>query len=293
MSDRIGRTGIIMKTNRKTAHTLLLTLFVCMLLSALRTDSSTAYAATRKVRYVAHRGLSASAPENTLAALRLAAQMPGFYGVEFDIWESRVEKNPPLLLVMHDQNTKRMCGKSADIRTLTSADLSEYPIRNGKNIQQYTGQTIPTAKQALDTIWNHSAGAVPVIELKHRLSSRALKYLIRLIGKHKAVIISFDFKAVANASKRIHRKKLSRKIKTMYLMSSLSPGQYSSLARRLKKAKIDAISLRYTAVRKKTVKTFHKAGIEVCVWTVPDKKRARKYKRMGVDYITCNSALFE
>ena len=27
--------------------------------------------------------------------------------------------------------------------------------------------------------------------------------------------------------------------------------------------------------------------------TGSDKKRARKYKRMGMDYITCNNALFE
>ena len=77
------------------------------------------------------------------------------------------------------------------------------------------------------------------------------------------------------------------------MYASLSP-EYRFFHRpQAEKAKIDAISLRYTAVRKKTVKTFHKAGIEVCVWTVPDKKKARKYKRMGVDYITCNSALFE
>lgn len=282
-----------MKRIRIASYTLFLTLFLCMLLFVQRADSCRTYAAPLEVRYIAHRGLSASAPENTLAALRLAAENPGFYGVEFDIWESKTENNPPLLLVMHDSDTRRMCGKSADIRSLTSADLREYPIRNGNNIQLYKGQTIPTAKQALDTIRNYSNGAIPVIELKHRLSSRALKYLLKLIGKRKAVIISFDFRALASASKLIHRRKLGRKIRTMYLMSRISPGQYSAVARKLKKAKIHAISLRYTSIRKKTVKTFHKAGIEVCAWTIPSKKSARKYKKMGVDYLTCNEALFE
>lgn len=48
--------------------------------------------AAAKPKYIAHRGWSSIAPENTLPAFRLAARNSGFYGVEFDIWESTAEK---------------------------------------------------------------------------------------------------------------------------------------------------------------------------------------------------------
>ena len=151
---------------------------------------------------------------------------------------------------------------------------------------------IPTADEALNTIWENSNGAIPVIELKHRLSARALRYLFDLIGDHKVVVISFEYNAVTDAVKMAKNRGVSDNIQTMYLLSKLSPGKYKSTARKLKKAGIACISLKYTGVTKKTVKTFHKQGIEVCTWTIPNKKAASKLAGMGVDYITANGKLY-
>lgn len=109
------------------------------------------------VKYIAHRGLSARAPENTLASFTLASKNKGFYGVEFDVWESTTEPstktvtetvideegneyeqtrevaNDPLLLVMHDSTTKRMCGVNSNIRTINRSSINNYTITSGKN----------------------------------------------------------------------------------------------------------------------------------------------------------------
>ena len=271
------------------------------------------YAASKKPEYIAHRGWSAKAPENTLAAFKLAAKNENFYGVEFDIWESKAEKSvvktktvidedgnaqtvevkaDPLLLVMHDENIKRMCGVNKSIRSITRANRKKYTIKSGANVRKYSGQKIPTVNQALKRIYKYSNGAIPVIELKHRLSKRALKYLIKLIDGRRAVIISFDYDAVNDAAQLIQKKGLSESIQTMYLMNSLSSGKYKSMAKKLKKAGIDCISLNYTKVSKATVKAFHNKGIKVCIWTVPNKSTAKKYAKMGVDYITANGAVY-
>ena len=298
-----------------------ISLIICILLSSFAMSGAEAYSAASAVRikkplYIAHRGLSAKAPENTLPAFRRAAKNKGYYGVEFDVWESNTEPstrtvtetvideegneqvltrevaNDPLLLVMHDSTPKRMCGVKADIRSINRETINNYTIRSGRNISKYKGQKIPTSDQAIDTIYRNSKGAIPVIELKHRLSPRALEYLLDSLDGRKAMIISFDFNAVSDAVKMAQQKGISRNIQTMYLLKKLPQKKYAATARNLKAAGIDCISLKYTAVSKKTVKKFHKSGLKVCVWTVPTRKTARKYARMGVDYITSNDALF-
>lgn len=267
-------------------------LILSLVLSVFAFSAGGSYAAAWP-KYIAHRGLSAKAPENTLAAFRLAAKNSNFYGVEFDIWESSAEpSDTPLLLVMHDDNIQRMCGVDKDIRKITRATRTKYTIKSGANVKKYKGQKIPTAGQALSTIWKYSNGAIPVIELKHRLSSEALSYLFDIIGDHKVVIISFDYHAVTDAVKLAKKRGVSKTVKTMYLKSSMSSSKYESTASKLKKAGISCISLKYTSVNKTLVKKFHKYGIRVCIWTVPNKSTAGKYAKMGVDYITANGKVY-
>lgn len=302
------------------AKTLSILLVLSLVFSILSFSGEDIYAA-KKTMYIAHRGWSVKAPENTLAAFKLAAKNSNFYGVEFDIWESTAEKSvvkkvkvvdedgnavldddgneqfvekkaDPLLLVMHDENIKRMCGVSKNIRKITRKTRKKYTIKAGNNVKKYSDQKIPTVNQALNTIWNNSAGAVPVIELKHRLSKRALKYLLNLIGDHEVVIISFNYDAVTDVVKMAKKKGMSENVQTMYLLSSLSSSKYTSMAKKLKNAGITAVSIKYTSVNKKMVKRFHKYGVKVCTWTLPNKKTANKYVKMGVDYITANGKVY-
>ena len=271
-----------------------LALIFSLALSAFAFSAADSYAAAQKPKYIAHRGWSTKAPENSRPALRLAAKNRNFYGVEFDIWESTAEPDSadPLLLVMHDENIKRMCGVSKNVRRITRANRTKYKIKSGSNIKHYRNVQIPTVEMALNAIWDNSNGAIPVIELKHRLSNRALGYLFDLIGDHKVAVISFEYSAVTDAVKMAKKRGVSKNVQTMYLPGSLSSGQRVSMAKKLKKAGINAVSLKYTYVSKTAVNTFHKYGIEVCTWTLPNKKTADKYVKMGVDYITANGAVY-
>jgi len=288
-----------------------LLLILCLALSVFAFAGADSYAASvKKPKYIAHRGWSSKAPENTLAAFRLAAKNSRFYGVEFDVWEASYPdkteviideegneqtvtvQQDPLLLVMHDDNIKRMCDVSRIIKKISRKTLDKYTIKHGSNISKYKGQKIPTSDQALDTIYSNSKGAIPVIELKERLSKRALRYLLESLNGREAVVISFSFNAVADTVKMARSMGISDNIKTMYLKKKLSSKNYTSMISKLKKAGIDCISLKYTQVSSKTVKSFHKSKIKVCIWTVPNKSTAKKYAKMGVDYITANGAVY-
>lgn len=277
-----------MKNHRYFALTRTLIIALCMALVMTLAVPAETYAASRP-KYIAHRGYSAKAPENTIAAFELAAQSGKFYGIEFDIYEAvSGPDEDPLLLVMHDSSTARMCDVNADVRSISRETLNNFTIVSGKRVGTYPGQKIPTAEQALESIYKYPNGPVPVIELKHRLSPRALSYLLTYIGGRPAIIISFDFNAVADAA-AVSRSMGQANISTMYLRDKLAAKNYSKMIRKMKNAGIGCLSLKYTKVKKKTVRKFHKAGLKVCVWTVPSKKAAKKLKKKKVDFITANS----
>ena len=269
-------------------------LIICFVLSAIVVPPVGVYAASaKKPKYIAHRGLSAKAPENTLAAFTLAAKNKKFYGVEFDVWESDDKSgSTPLLLVMHDPTTTKMCGIETQVQSVKRADLGKYKIINGKNITKYNSQTMPTVEQTLKTIWKYSKGVIPVIELKHRLSPEALDYLLTCLGKHKAVVISFDYDAITDTIKLAKKKGIKKKITTMYLAYGLPSDQYAATASKLKASGIDCISLYYPSINSKLVKAFHKKGRKVGAWVIPNKAKARTYARMGVDYITSDGIVW-
>ena len=69
---------------------------------------------------IAHRGASAHAPENTLAAFALAAEM-GAEMWEIDLWHTA----DGALVVSHDGDLMRLSGKPETIRDITRARLAE------------------------------------------------------------------------------------------------------------------------------------------------------------------------
>lgn len=98
-------------------------------------------------RSFAHRGLwDASAPENSLAALRCAADA-GF-GIELDVRLTR----DGTLVIMHDASLLRMCGVNRTVEESTLAELQGLRLAG-------TDEGIPTLREALGVI----DGRVPVI----------------------------------------------------------------------------------------------------------------------------------
>ena len=99
--------------------------------------------------HYAHRGLfdnNSDAPENSLAAFRLAVQ--NGYGIEMDIQLSK--DNIPV--VFHDASLKRMCGVDGKVWEYTLEELQQMKLAS-------SNETIPTFADVLDTV----AGKVPLI----------------------------------------------------------------------------------------------------------------------------------
>ena len=117
----------------------------------------------------AHRGVSDSHPENTIAAfheaIRLGAQM-----IELDVALSSDGK----LVLMHDYTVDRTTDGSGRVEELMLADLKQLDAGSWKG-SRFKGERIPTLKETLDimphNIWLniHLKGGVDLAEKTTRL----------------------------------------------------------------------------------------------------------------------------
>src|SRR5688500_3485899 len=100
---------------------------------------------------IGHRGASAYAPENTIAAIKMALDV-GADGVEFDV---RLAKDG-VPVVFHDPDLKRVAGRRSFVSDLTSAELGRTDVGSwfdrtfpGRSPESYAEQTVPSLEQML------------------------------------------------------------------------------------------------------------------------------------------------
>lgn len=75
----------------------------------------------------AHRGCSATYPENTLEAFKAAAEIPGIKGVELDVQLTKDNQ----IVVFHDENVKRVTDGDKEVREYTLEELKKLQVCPG------------------------------------------------------------------------------------------------------------------------------------------------------------------
>jgi len=149
----------------------------------------------------AHRGLSAEAPENTMAAFQLAKNY-GIPGIELDVHLSADNR----LVIIHDFNSARVVpGTNLDIQTSTWEQLKILDAGSWKD-SKYRGVGIPLLSDLLET---YGKDFYFDIEMKspQRVPGMLEQSLARLLadmhfGADRIMVSSFDprmigrFKAV-------------------------------------------------------------------------------------------------
>jgi glycerophosphoryl diester phosphodiesterase len=233
---------------------------------------------------VAHRGESADAPENTLAAFRLAweRKVPA---IELDVHLTKDDR----LIVCHDPDTKRTTGTSMLIAKSTLAELRTLDAGRWKG-ERWTGEKLPTLEEALATIPD---GARCFIEVK--VGPEAVPALVRAIeesGKcpEQLAIIAFNAKTIAESKRKLPQFEA-------YWLSSFrqdkATGAWSptvdELIQQAKAINADGLDLSHQGpIDREFVQRVKAAKLKFFVWTVDDTIVARKFADLGVDGITTN-----
>jgi glycerophosphoryl diester phosphodiesterase len=232
------------------------------------------------IEIIGHRGAAFDAPENTLAALRLAWEQRAD-AAEFDV---HLGGDGEVVLI-HDATTRRTAGEELRVAASTVTELKRLDVGRWKH-PRFAGERIPTLGEALATL---PAGKRVLIEVKCGPEVvPALDRALRDSGlkPEQAVVISFSAEVIAAA-------KRARPDVPAYWVVDLNPaGQPPPAAEELVAAAraigADGLDLSATPVvlDKPFGDAVRAAGLALCVWTVNTVELAHQMIEAGVQGLT-------
>lgn len=235
--------------------------------------------ARAETEIIAHRGASADAPENTVAAIKLAWTQSADAS-EFDVFLSRDGK----IVVIHDADTKRVAGVDRKVVDQTADELRALDAGSWKNAR-FKGEKIPLLEEMLATV---PPGKRVFIEVK--CGPEIMPELDRVLKASKlkpeqTPIISFHAPVVAAVKK-------TRPDLAAYWIVSLDkknaePPPAVDLIKKAKAVQADGLDLSASkSLDKAYAEAIKSAGLKLYVWTVNDLAVARRMIDLGVDGIT-------
>lgn len=226
---------------------------------------------------VAHRGWSGAAPENTLAAFRLALSEPAVHWIELDVHLSKDE----VPVVIHDDALKRTTGVKAKVRDLTAEELGRLDA-GGWFHRMYAGEGVPTLAQVLDL----TQGRCRLnIELKDGTSdkdllARKVSELLRECGREEdSILTSFDHALLLAARRHAPRTRTG-------LILDKKP---SNIAAVLDSLQASVLSLHHKYVTAALLEKTEAAGIEVMAWTVNEQRDLSKLAAFPQRFQLCTN----
>jgi glycerophosphoryl diester phosphodiesterase len=235
---------------------------------------------------IAHRGESADAPENTLAAFRLAWERD-CDAIELDVHLTADDR----LAVIHDADTERTCGEKVIIKTTRFEELENLDAGLWKG-EAFRGEPIPVLEDALATV---PSGKRCFIEVK--VGPEAVPALARAVQSsglpnEQLVVISFQSETIAEVRRVLpeHEAYWLVGFKQDEASGEFTPPVEEIIATA---RAIDAhgVNVSYKGpIDAAFVRSIRESGLGLYVWTVDDEAVARRLVELGVDGITTNRA---
>ena len=231
------------------------------------------------VEVIGHSGASSEAPENTLAANRLAFQRSDD-GFEVDVRLTKDRK----LVCMHDKNTLRTTGQELVIKESTLKELKSLDVGLWKG-KQWKGETIPTLEEVLEEIPEDKK-----IFIEIKTGTESIDPLIEDIQKSKVesnciTVISFHQEVV----KQVKRSRESLNVNLLIAFSGPKEISNEEVLQRLTEFKLDGVGAEnHSRLSHTFVAPILEANKKVHVWTVDDIEQAKTYKELGLSSITTN-----
>ncbi len=233
------------------------------------------------IEIVAHRGFSAVAPENTLAAFRMAWEK-GTDACENDIYLTTDQQ----IVVIHDKDTKRTAGVSKEIAKSSAAELLGLDVGSWKGAQ-WAGEKLPTLQQSLDTMPLGKQRFFIEIKVGPEIVP-ALQQVLEPMRERAAqlAVISFNKEATVKTKEAMPWLQVyllaGGKTKDKKLRTDLA-----DVIAYAKDNHLDGLDLGADWTWSEAmVKQVREAGLKLYVWTINTPEDARKFAELGVDGIT-------
>lgn len=225
---------------------------------------------------IAHRGASAEAPENTMAAFSLA-QRQGADMIELDLLPTADGR----LAVFHDETTERWDGRPRPVAACSLAELQRLDIG---------GERVPALEEVL--AFAAETGIALNLELKALGTGARCAALLRQFGLAEQVIVSsfhaaalHELRAVAPVLRRAYLMGTrsyrptvrARELWPFFELRAVAAGAWHP------SEELPALA--------RTLPLVRRAGYQVNVWTVDDPARMRALAALGASGIITNHPL--
>ncbi|MFC4808851.1 glycerophosphodiester phosphodiesterase [Paenibacillus sp. GCM10023250] len=207
---------------------------------------------------VAHRGCSGTAPENTLAAFKLALEEPGIAIIELDVHLSK----DGVPVVIHDHTLERTTNGAGRVDAHTLEELRGLDA-GGKFAPAFAGERIPTLEEVLELA---KGRCVLHIELKMLAQEYAgiEEKVIALVQRHgmeqEVVLSSFNHDSM----------KLAHELDPSIATGLIFLGKPLLLAEQLRYAGAASLSMHHAFLTRELADEMAELGIDLGVWTVND-----------------------
>lgn len=240
---------------------------------------------------IGHRGASAHAPENTLAAFQLALDV-GADGVEFDVQLAK----DGVPVVIHDSILERTALRPERVAELTSKQLGKIDIGSWFNKKfpkkarsEFANETVPTLAQVLDLL--KDTNGLIYIELKcgdaeYEPLAKAVSNTIRDSHLLPQIIVK-SFKLATIPVVRFH-------LPEVQTAALFEPTIMDFLRRRKHILAIahefgaHQISLHYSLITRKLVSLATEVNMPVTIWTADDPKWVKRCQKLGIKALITN-----
>ena len=234
------------------------------------------------VLFIAHRGESYLAPENTMASINLAWEN-GAEAVEIDV---RLTSDNEIV-VIHDKDTKRTGNKNLNVETANFEELKSIDVGSFLS-SEYQGEKIPGLNQAIASI---PPGRKFIIEIKS--DNRIIPPLVELVkskdvSPNQVEFISFKLEVITAIKKQLPEFTALWLLDLDYYYPAwLLRIKPDKIVQKVIKHNLDGVNVwAGKFINHEFVQAFKQENLKVYTWTVNEPEKARQLMAYQVDAIT-------
>lgn len=236
-----------------------------------------------ELEIIAHRGFSAIAPENTLAAFTAALEHHAD-SVEFDL--QLTQDGVPV--VIHNPTLDQTTGTSGNVTETTLQDLKKLDA-GGWFDRQFSGEQIPTLSETLDILQPLPKHIYLDVKPHCQWSGDRVEFLVNLLiekgWQEKAIVYSFNPQFVEQV------RQVSRHLNLGYIAANADDYQ-TELAKAANHENSTIVSEYHLLLEHPDlVAQTRNIGVDIVVWTVDDRSDFQSLVNIGIRRIITNSLI--
>jgi glycerophosphoryl diester phosphodiesterase len=240
---------------------------------------------------IAHRGASALAPENTLAAFRQAIDA-GADGIELDV---RLAKDD-VPVVFHDSTLRRLAKIPNRVSDLTAGELSKIDVGSWFNRafprkadDKFPAETVPSLAKIFDFL--HDYKGLIYVELKSSAKIPALAETVCALIEQtnllpQIIIKSFNLDVI----------KITKQILPEARVAALFEPKILTILRKKRlildeaqKYNADEISIHFSLATRNFISLTKEKNLPVTIWTADNPAWVRRALDFGINAIITNN----